>query len=314
MKRVQYTLATILLVSLSISCSMKSNNSSLKGGGLLWQISGNGLRDTSYLLGTMHDMGHRFLDSIEGFNQILQKVKNVSPEVDLLKIVSGKIVSRTFTPSKGNLPDYMYMPRDTTYKMLYPNDFHFVDSIMKRGNIAYFYYKPYFWEDLFQSVLVVQGIKEKEEPVMDFFIVSSAYKQNKRICPLETVEELSSIDSLLSTTISLQDQADGLLNVLRNIPKMTEKTVELKKIYRKQDLSAIVEYFQKNTELPPKNIKLFYDNFLIGRNKKWMKKLPSIMKEGATLIAVGAGHLIGKEGLIALLRKAGYEVKPVSKK
>ncbi|MBN8863238.1 MAG: TraB/GumN family protein [Sphingobacteriales bacterium] len=30
------------------------------------------------------------------------------------------------------------------------------------------------------------------------------------------------------------------------------------------------------------------------------------------LIAVGAGHLPGKEGVISLLRKAGYKVTPVT--
>lgn len=48
------------------------------------------------------------------------------------------------------------------------------------------------------------------------------------------------------------------------------------------------------------------------RNEKWMKKLPVIMDAGSAFIAVGGGHLIGRYGLLKLLQKAGYTVRPVN--
>ena len=47
------------------------------------------------------------------------------------------------------------------------------------------------------------------------------------------------------------------------------------------------------------------------RNENWAVKMPDVMKEKSTFFAVGAAHLLGKEGLINLLRKAGYSVKPL---
>jgi uncharacterized protein YbaP (TraB family) len=38
-----------------------------------------------------------------------------------------------------------------------------------------------------------------------------------------------------------------------------------------------------------------------------------MMKKESLFVAVGVAHLPGEEGVINLLRKAGYKVKPVTK-
>jgi uncharacterized protein YbaP (TraB family) len=53
---------------------------------------------------------------------------------------------------------------------------------------------------------------------------------------------------------------------------------------------------------------------LYNRNRNWVQKLKTIMSEKSVTIAVGAGHLAGEKGVIKLLRKEGYTVKPVKYK
>ncbi len=50
---------------------------------------------------------------------------------------------------------------------------------------------------------------------------------------------------------------------------------------------------------------------LTVRNKKWVEIMPEIMQQNSTVFAVGAGHLGGEMGVIHLLERAGYDVKPV---
>jgi uncharacterized protein YbaP (TraB family) len=45
------------------------------------------------------------------------------------------------------------------------------------------------------------------------------------------------------------------------------------------------------------------------RNQNWIPVMGRMMAEKPTLFAVGAGHLGGKSGVVALLRKAGYRVE-----
>lgn len=42
-----------------------------------------------------------------------------------------------------------------------------------------------------------------------------------------------------------------------------------------------------------------------------MEEIPTLINEKSTFIAIGALHLCGDEGLISLLRKKGYTVRPV---
>jgi hypothetical protein len=50
------------------------------------------------------------------------------------------------------------------------------------------------------------------------------------------------------------------------------------------------------------------------RNTNWVAQLNKIMKKESVFIAVGAGHLVGEMGLISLLRKAGYTLRPLENK
>ena len=56
------------------------------------------------------------------------------------------------------------------------------------------------------------------------------------------------------------------------------------------------------------------DILLDNRNKNWVSQLKEIMKKEPVFIAVGAGHLVGKNGLIALLKAEGFIVKGVENK
>ena len=47
------------------------------------------------------------------------------------------------------------------------------------------------------------------------------------------------------------------------------------------------------------------------RNENWAVKMPDIMKDKSTFFSVGAAHLLGQQGVINLLRKKGYTVKPI---
>jgi uncharacterized protein YbaP (TraB family) len=56
----------------------------------------------------------------------------------------------------------------------------------------------------------------------------------------------------------------------------------------------------------------YMDLLLYNRNRRWVEQMPPIMQNGSILFAVGAGHLPGEEGVIKLLLKKGYAVKPLN--
>ena len=84
-------------------------------------------------------------------------------------------------------------------------------------------------------------------------------------------------------------------------------TTDLADVYRKQDLSKIEEL----TVTGDATVSNYLDLLLYGRNRRWADSLTSLMREKSLLIAVGAGHLPGDQGVINLLRKKGYVLTPV---
>ena len=55
----------------------------------------------------------------------------------------------------------------------------------------------------------------------------------------------------------------------------------------------------------------YEDLLLVRRNRNWIPVMGEMMMAKPTFFAVGAGHLGGDEGVVALLREAGYTVKPL---
>jgi uncharacterized protein YbaP (TraB family) len=85
--------------------------------------------------------------------------------------------------------------------------------------------------------------------------------------------------------------------------------VEMLDLYMKKDLAGLLAIMESYPEEVTGNS----DFLLKDRNVKWVKALPAIMNSGSQFIAVGAGHLPGKDGVISLLRNEGYAVEPVAK-
>ena len=54
-----------------------------------------------------------------------------------------------------------------------------------------------------------------------------------------------------------------------------------------------------------------FREMITDRNRRWVEVMPEIMEAKPTLFVVGAGHLPGDEGVIELLKAAGYKVKAV---
>lgn len=293
---------------------------------LLWKISGNGLQQDSYLLGTMHSVGQTFLDSIPGFGKIFSTVKQIAIEYDAFTQDS---IDRT---RKMSLKKYVYMPQNVTYESLFCHkDFCFVDSFLRRGNPQYFIYKPMFWSSFFSSMLIYQNIRGREIG-MDRFILLMGYQNNKKIYFMETLEEVDErtayLDSLGYSRISLQYQAAILKRILQNPDSLSSSANLVMELYKSQKMSGLqaadsinnrgnIDLFALGTIKKEEIARIkeyqqcYIETIGVIRNDKWLKRLLPMINKESSLIAVGMMHLIGSDGLIAKLRKLGYIVEPI---
>jgi len=283
-KRILIFFVINLLIISNINSQTKIENS------LLWEISGNGLKKPSYLLGTHHRVPYTFiLDSIHGFRNAYHSVRQVAVEVTF----SVDILDKTM----------LYMPSDTTYQMLYtPQEFAFVDSVLK---INFRTSNPYKLKPKALYLLSLQKTNVKPNIlIIDDFIKHVAKNSRYKLIGLDDKDAIDISKRKEYSSSSLKDQASLLLGLLKKSQKIAMQfsriESELESEYKKQNLSALEQY-EHYFEFA--NCK--------ERNQLWMKKIPILIKQEPTLIAVGAGHLVGESGLINQLRKQGFTVKPV---
>jgi len=119
---------------------------------------------------------------------------------------------------------------------------------------------------------------------------------------LETAEFQISILSGLSP----EHQKTFLILALEELNLVEDLFIEMRDAWLAGDEEGLDALINQGTEFIPG----FAEAILYQRNRNWAEELSALMDvPGQYFVAVGAGHLVGANNLIALLVEAGFEVK-----
>lgn len=292
-----FLLVAIIFVSGGAYAQKKKSEKSL-----LWKISGNGLKQPSYLFGTYHLLGDKFLSEVPEVQQPFAEAKGVVVE---LVLDSAKMISVMMSKA--------IMANNTLSSLLSPADFQRVDSVLR--SLSGYELKTF---DMFKpaqvSVMLMLFQAQKENAdlqkyagtALDVHFASVAKKNAVPVTPLETMEEQF---DMLFNHFTVEEQAKQLVEMVKQNNATAKFSTEMTKLYFEKDVTGLGELMAAY----PAEVTGNMDYMLKDRNIAWMKTLPELMKSRSQFIAVGAGHLPGENGLIALLQKQGYTVTPVTK-
>ncbi|TXK37410.1 TraB/GumN family protein [Pontibacter qinzhouensis] len=267
---------------------------------LLWEISGNGLKQPSYLYGTFHLLNDSYLSTTPEVKQHFEQSKAVVIEAD---IDSSKVMQ---------LAGYMVMPENKLSELLSAEEYQLVATETKNVlgyDLAMLDHMKPVSLMLLLSVTEykdLEAVKKFEDgQALDMYFASQGRSNNKKMFYLETLEQQM---QLLYDHHSLDQQAQQLIAFVKSKDYVLNSQEELTNLYFNKDLQAMVaasEAYSK--KMGEEDMAYMLDD----RNKNWMTQLPQILKAQQTFIAVGAMHLPGNNGLIKLLQNAGYTVKPL---
>ncbi len=280
----------LLVLSLTANLSFFSQNS------LLWEISGNGLKKTSYLFGTYHLITSTFIDSFPLIHQEYSKTDAVAGEMILDAACLQKVQASAV------------MKDSSLDQLLCKADYQLVADYLKETSgmsLSLFNkMKPVVVGTLFYSSLLTSKEKGVE---MDQYFQESAKTDNKKLIGLETVEDQIAV---LFEGTSLKRQAEMLVKSAKDRDATGPELMRTTHCYRTGDLACLLASLQAEDGYTTDEM----NRLLYSRNLNWMKKMPGLMEEMSVFIAVGAGHLPGDGGLIDLLRKKGYTLTPLQLK
>src|SRR5690606_2998014 len=133
-------------------------------------------------------------------------------------------------------------------------------------------------------------------------LLQIAVAGNKELGGLETAAQQM---KTLSKSLTM-DAVFEMLNELKT--KGYESTTEMVNLYKTQYVSELYNFMKKSSYMTDE----VYNEMLTKRNHNWIEQMPKIMQDKSVFFAVGAAHLGGDNGVIKLLREAGYSVNPVN--
>ncbi len=259
---------------------------------VFWKISHPKSKNVSYLFGTLH--------AIEKDLFILPKSvekKIARADVFYLELSDFENEKQALELSimeNGRMTDYLSKPqRDSVYT--YCQTLWNMDSTQFENTFGRF--KPVVFSQLDLSKNLSNTIS------VDRVLYQIAVDKKVKNAGLETIrEQLSYFDDL-----SDEMQVNLIMQNVRNQPNSLEEWYNMQALYLNQSLSELMTMMDGGESLSE-----FTNTVLIEeRNRKWVSFLEPELLQNNLFIAVGAGHLPSKTGLLSLLTDKGYLVEPI---
>jgi len=149
------------------------------------------------------------------------------------------------------------------------------------------------------------GSSEAAVTSVEMELYRSARNRKLETAGLETTSYQMGIFDSIPYKVQAKMLIDGLRSMDVDTTGEDDQLDKLVKLYKEQDISAMQSMIADEAE----GMAAYEEILLKKRNRNWIAPMGKMMREKPTIFAVGAGHLGGPEGVVALLRKEGYRVE-----
>ena len=315
MRRINLLTWSLILVAIPVLAQQKksatkkpvtenkvSENSIRKYPSLLWEISGNGLKKPSYLFGTMHvsdklafHLGDSFYNAIKSSDVVALETNPETWQQDYSESVFFR---------RGSRSRYMDISAES---------FGYLNDMMRITSFAIDDYQEAIKAMLAVEPSMINGMLYRtygtqmddfeEDTFLDMYIFQAGKKLGKRLAGVENFQE--------SEKLVMEAYRDMMRD--RNKKRksfdfegMLGNPKKLEDAYRKGDLD-LLDSLESLTVFSD----AFQEKFLYKRNEIQANSIDSIIKKSTLFVGVGAAHLPGKRGVIEMLRRMGYTMRPV---
>jgi uncharacterized protein YbaP (TraB family) len=266
--------------------------------GLLWRVervSATGSSETLYLAGSIHALGRTAYPLASAFDQAFEASATLVEELDPDQLAQPDTAADML--AKARLTQGTTLERlvsANTYQRLVA----FSDAtglpLAKLREL-----KPWAIAVTISS-LVSARIGLDPALGLDRHFFDRARARNAAFIGLETA--LGQIDRLDTLPRAVQDHM--LLEALRDPAAEARHLTEMVAAWRHGDVGAIEAMVRQDFA----DAREAYGSLLVERNRAWMPTLDRCLTGLRCFVVVGAAHLVGPDGLVAMLAAKGYRV------
>ncbi len=286
MRRAWLAIAALLLVHSDTAAQTRN---------FAWKVTG---RDGAiYLVGSVHLLTKDFYPLHAALESAYQDSDLLVEEVDIADMTGPgaqmAMLQKGMQPSSTPI-DKVLSPATMALLQKKAADLNLPIDALKQ-------FKPWM---IALTIEAMQWMKAGFDPQLglDMHFYEQAKKDNKTVQGLETVEyQLARFDEMPP---ELQDHL--LSETLKELDTEQASMSKLIEAWRTGDTPAVEKIVLKDLQQEPQ----LYQRLLVERNKNWMPKLEALFtRRTRALVVVGAAHLVGPDGLLAMLKAKGFSVE-----
>ena len=261
---------------------------------LLWEITGNGLKKPSYLFGTMHVSNKMVFHLSDSFYLALQSCDAVALELnpaywqrDMMQMTAARQQIDAYLKDGSN--DYL---TEQSFRLT-----DYTDDLK-----AALTQEPAQINSLLYRTLPSEADYE-EDTYLDLYLYQTGRKLGKQAGGVEDYYQTEKIlfDAYRAMAREKNSQKQSGQNISAD-----ELVKNIEDAYKRGDLDLL-----DSLERVSFNSPAYLDKFLYGRDSIQAYSIDTILRHHTLFVGVGAAHLPGPKGVIELLRKKGYILRPV---
>jgi uncharacterized protein len=261
----------------------------------LWKVTAK--TGTVYLVGSVHLLTQDFYPLSAALDRAFKESDLLVEEADLAELMSPatqmQMLARSMLPANTTL-DSVISPTTFALVTKRAKELGLPLEPLKR-------FKPWSLA-LMLSSLEWQKAGFDAELGIDRHFYDQARTEGKQTQGLETAEyQISRFDE-----IAMDQQERLLAATLKDVDTEMTNLSTLVRAWKGGDAAAVEQIVLKDVKQDP----LMYQRLLVDRNRNWMPRLEALlMRPKPAFVVVGAAHLVGPDGLVALLKAKGYRVE-----
>lgn len=259
--------------------------------GLLWKIERAGLKP-SYLFGTIHIGDPRVTNLPAPVAKAFDEASRFAMETMIDAGALMQILESAYFGDGRTLETVLGASTYADVRRAYTERGLPTEDLARQ--------KPWF-------VLVTLSTPPPDGTPLDLQLQVRALSQGKPTHGLETVREQVAIFD----DMPLPDQVALVKEVVRDRNELPKYFSDLLEAYLARDLGRIAEIAEKHGPDDRKLHDRVMHRLLGQRNRRMVERLQPHLQHGNAFIAIGAGHLSGREGVLQLLERVGYRVHAI---
>jgi uncharacterized protein len=292
---IRRTLRRVLILAVSLAWLAIGHGIDAQEKTFLWEVSKD--NHSIYLLGSIHYLRKENFPLHKSIIDAFDASKRIVLEIDLNRISPG-------VAQKVTLDKAVYRDGQTLQQNVSQETYQLAEQRASKLGIdmrVMAPMKPWFVA-LTLAAIKFQQIGLDPNLGVDHYLAERAKRSGKSTSGLETLEfQIGLLDQL-----SKRDQESLLRETVVELDLLDTNINQIVQAWLKGDSDSLEALLLAGMKEYPE----VHEKIIVDRNRRWVPQIEKIFAQGdGGMVVVGAAHLIGKDGVIEMLKARGYRLE-----